>query len=46
MVVVMLLVKVVEVVLVELVVRPVVLVFVSLGKFQMPVTWNGKGHFV
>ena len=42
----MLLVKVVEVVLVEVVVRPVVLVLVSLDKFQMPVTWNGKGHFV
>ena len=39
----MLLVKVVEVVLVEAVVRPVVLVLVSLGKVQMPVTWNGKG---
>ena len=46
MVVVMLLVKVVEVVLVEAVVRPVVLVLVSLGKVQMPVTWNGKGYFV
>ena len=46
MVVVMLLVKVVEVVLVEAVVRPVVLVLVSLGKVQMLVTWNGKGYFV
>ena len=46
MVVVMLLVKLVEVVLVEVVVRPVVLVLVSLGKFQMPVSCNGKGHFV
>ena len=46
MVVVMLLVKVVEVVLVEVVIRPVVLLLVSLGKFQMPVTCNGKGHFV
>ena len=43
---VMLLVKLVEVVLVEVVVRPVVLVLVSLGKFQMPVSCNGKGHFV
>ena len=38
----MLLVKVVEVVLVE----AVVLVLVSLGKVQIPVTWNGKGYFV
>ena len=42
----MLLVKVVELVLVEVVVVAVVLVLVSLGKFQMPVTCNGKGHFV
>ena len=40
------LVKVVQVVLVEVVVRPVVLLLVSLGKFQMQVTCNGKGHFV
>ena len=42
MVVVMLLVKVVEVVLVEVVVVAVVLVLDSLGKFQMPVTCNGR----